>query len=522
MRLWLLALALVALPARSQPAGPPAYWIVVDATVDAPNVTPRALERRALRGTPGTATDRALAPEARTALERLGVEIRVESRWFGAVSAVLSDAQREAVAALPFVREVRPLGRMVSTDAAPTLPLADAARTASPVLIDYGPSATQLGLVHADALIEAGYTGVGVRVGFLDTLFDFTHPALAEILSSGRLRGLRDFIGGTQTSYHGLATTSVTFGNDEGHLIGPAFSADVLAGTTEYAPTETHAEEDAFVAGLEWMEANGADVVNVSLGYTEFDPGEGDYTYADLDGNTAIVTRAVDRAASHGLIVVVSAGNEGASPWRTIGAPADADSAIVVAAVTASGTRASFSSVGPTADGRLKPDVAAQGVSVVVANTSGGYSTSNGTSFSAPMVTGIVAQLLQARPSLTPIQVRDLLRSTASQAAAPDSLLGWGIANAKAAFDALGTFLAAPPETDWRLYPSVARPGAVLTIETQRAMELDVLDLTGRIVARLGAVRGRRAVEVPDLPTGLYLVRPSDGSGDALRLAVVR
>ncbi len=527
MRLRFLSLFLLAaaLPARSQSAETRAtpYWIVVDATVPAEAVTPRALERRALRGTPGTSSDRSIAPEARAALARRGVEVRVESRWLGAVSADLTDAQLQAVAALPVVREIRPLGRMVSTAITPTAPLAEVTdAVASPVFVDYGPSATQLRLVHADALIEAGYTGVGVRVGFLDTLFDFGHPAFGDLVSSGRLLGVQDFVGGSQSSYHGLSTTSVTFGHDEGQLVGPAFSADVLAATTEFAPTETHAEEDAFVAGLEWLEANGADVVNVSLGYTEFDPGEGDYTYADLDGNTALVTRAVDRAASHGLVVVVSAGNEGASSWRYIGAPADADSAIVVAAVTSSGTRSPFSSVGPTADGRLKPDVAAQGSSVIVAQRSGGYAAGDGTSFSAPMVTGVVAQLLQARPSLTPIQVRDLLRSTASQASAPDSLLGWGIVNAQAAFNALPTVVEDGPAADWRLYPSVVRAGARVTVEAMQTTALDVVDLTGRVVARLGTVLGRRIVTVPELPTGLYFVRPADGSAGALRLAVVR
>src|SRR5690606_19617854 len=150
------------------------------------------------------------------------------------------------------------------------------------------------------------YDGTGVRVGFLDTLFDFDHVALAHIEAGGRLLGVMDFTGQSQSNYHGLNTTSVAFGFDEGELVGPAHGAEVLAATTEYAPTETHQEEDFFVAGLEWLEQNGVDVVNVSLGYSTFDPGEGDYTYEDMDGDTTPFTRAVDVAAALGVVVVTS------------------------------------------------------------------------------------------------------------------------------------------------------------------------------------------------------------------------
>ena len=508
-------LALLASPlATAQPAPDATYWIVVDATTDAPPPTDRALARRALRGT-GAPVDRTLTPDAREALEQLGVEIRVESRWLGAVSASLSDRQRDAVVALPFVREVRRMGRMIQADVALAQPM---------LMLDYGPSAGQLALVRADEVIEAGYTGVGVRVGFLDTVFDFTHPAVSDVASDGRLLGTRDFTPGAQSSTHGLSVSSVTLGHDEGSLVGPAFGAEVLAATTEYAPTETHAEEDALVAGLEWLEANGVDVVNISLGYTTFDPGEGDYTPADLDGNTTIVTRAVDRAAARGVIVVTSAGNEGNSSWGFISAPADADSVIVVGAVDSNGTYASFSSFGPTADGRTKPDVVAQGVAVRVAQPNGGYGTSNGTSFSAPMVTGVVAPLLQADPTLTPIQMRTLLRSTASQANNPDNRLGWGIVDAFSALGAIPTAGATgPTATEWRLYPSTVRPGGQIIVESPRVSGLEIFDLTGRRVARLGAGAGRRSVEIPALPGGVYLVRPvSESPLPALRLAVVR
>ncbi|OZC04367.1 S8 family serine peptidase [Rubricoccus marinus] len=520
--------SLVGVSASAQEAA--RYWIVVGETVAAPAPSPEAAARRALRGT-AAPSDRTLAPEARAELLAHGVVPLVESRWLGAVSAALTAEQRAAVAALPFVREVRPVGRFVPAEAdrAPLAePLAFVSMTAplAPwgAMPKAGPSLAQLASVGADRLLDAGYDGTGVTVGFLDTLYDFDHPALTHIGVSGRLAGVEDFTGPRQqSSFHGLAVSSITLGGAEGMLLGPARGARVLAATTEYAPTETHAEEDNFVAGLEWLEAQGVDVVNISLGYSTFDAGEGDFTYADMDGNTTLVTRAADAAASRGVVIVTSAGNEGNSAWQYITAPADADSVITVGATRPGGIRATFSSTGPTADGRIKPDVMAQGTNMVTATRGGAYSTTGqGTSYSAPLVTGVVAQLLQARPSLTPIQVREALRSTASQASAPDNLMGWGVVNGPAAL-AVATALETPPESLWRVGPSPVRAGSPLTVDTPEPLALAVLDVLGRRVAEIPAgARGRQTVLAPDLPSGLYFVWPEGGALPAQRLVIVR
>ncbi|HLT46132.1 MAG TPA: S8 family serine peptidase [Rubricoccaceae bacterium] len=527
---------------HAQPTATAKYWVFFidkgDGAARAPSfvVSERAAARRALRGQAARprGVDVPVSPAYVAALEALGAEVAVESRWLNAVSAVLTPAQIDAVAALPFVRELRPVARLERTTLPSFTPLAPPSPLA-PVAggYDYGPSEAQLALVHADAALEAGYDGDGVVLGYLDTLFDFSHQALVHIPDDGRLLGVEDFTGQEQDNYHGLNTTSVALGFDPGDLIGPAFMAEVLAATTEYAPTETHDEEDFFIAGLEWLEANGVDVVNVSLGYSTFDPGEGDYTYEDLDGDTTPFTQAVDRAAALGVAVVVAAGNEGDGSWRYITAPADADSAIAVAAVRLNGTRASFSGVGPTADGRLKPDVAALGVDVHVASRFGGYTDGNGTSFAAPMVAGVVCQLLEADPTLDPIAIRDLLRATASQASDPDSLLGWGIADAEAAV--LLAVAAEPGVAEarpWRLFPSVARAGGRLVAEVDVArpgpLTLALYDVLGRRVGTLydGPVAAgptRLPLAAPALAPGLYFVR-ADGPDlhAAARLVVVR
>ena len=524
--IYLLALVLALCPAaRAQDAA--RYWIVAGteggATV-AP--TPRAVARRALRGSVHAPAhpDRGVSPAILDALTGMGIAPRHTSRWLGAVSADLTPAQAAAVADLPGVRDVRRTARLAEQDEPAATPLARP--VLSPVFV-YGPSAAQLAAVRADAAIEAGRRGAGVLFGILDTRFDFGHPAMAHIPAAGRLRGVQDFIGGAQTNFHGLACSSIALGLRDGQLVGPAHEAAVLAATTEFAPTETHAEEDAFVAGLEWMEAQGADVVSVSLGYSIFDPGQGDFTYADMDGNTALVTRAADMAVSLGVAVVVAAGNEGNSSWRYITAPADADSVITVGAATSAGTRASFSSVGPTFDGRTKPDVAALGVGVYVAEPGGGQEFGSGTSYAAPMVAGVVAQMLGARPSLTPIQIRDALRATASRAATPTNDLGWGIVDAVRAFMATNTEAPAPgAPSAWRLAPNVARPGRTLTITVAsgvpQAVTVSLVDLLGRRVAEWTVPAGaaQATVRVPELPAGTYFAVVPDAS--ALRLVVVR
>jgi hypothetical protein len=208
-----------------------------------------------------------------------------------------------------------------------------------------------------------------------------------------------------------------------------------MLGKTEYVPTETEIEEDNWVAGIEWMESYGVDVVSSSLGYTTFDDSTGYlYSHGDFNGRTAVTTKAAMMAARKGVVVVNSMGNEGNTAGSII-APADADSIISAGAVNYSGVLASFSSVGPTNDGRIKPDVVAPGVSIYVASTAGAsaYGHSSGTSFSCPLTAGVAALVLSAHPEFTPVQVRGAIRNTASQADRPDNSYGWGVVNARAA-----------------------------------------------------------------------------------------
>jgi serine protease AprX len=236
------------------------------------------------------------------------------------------------------------------------------------------------------------------------------------------------------TGDHGTYTLSALAGFKEGQLIGPAYGASFLLAKTENTDYERHIEEDNWVAGAEWADSLGADIISSSLGYRDFDSSNTSYTWKDMDGNTTIVTIGADVAASRGILVVNSAGNEGSASGNinTLVAPSDGDSVLAVGAVYSSGALVSFSSMGPTADGRIKPDVVARGFGTYCASSwdTSGYAGVSGTSLSCPLVAGASALVLQANPTFSNMDIINALKNTASQAQTPNNEYGWGIINA--------------------------------------------------------------------------------------------
>jgi subtilisin family serine protease len=413
-------------------------------------VSARALARRGLRG----AEDGARAWEERPVddvlVEAIGARVtrvRHVSRWFGAVSVEATADQVRALAALPFVARLDAVRGYRTRPGDETGGARKASRAPSVTqpagaALDYGDSFDQLDQIHVPPVHDLGLHGEGVVIGVFDAGFSRLRH---EVFASTRIVARHDFVNGDHgvgdgsdrgEGSHGTATLSVLGGFRRGELIGPAFAAEFVLAKTEDTESETPIEEDNWAAAAEWAEALGVDLVSTSLGYLTFDAPYTSYTPADMDGRTAIVTRAAEKLAARGVVVVASAGNSGWDPTHnTLGAPADGRHVLAAGAVGSLGERADFSSVGPTADGRIKPDVAARGVLVKAASseTNSGYEYVNGTSFSCPLTAGVVALVLQAHPTYTVGQVRAVIRSTASQASAPDNLLGYGIVNALAA-----------------------------------------------------------------------------------------
>lgn len=469
-------------------------------------------------------------------LAQQGVHVRYASRWLNAVSVEASAADVERVASLSFVRRldrVRAFHEALPKDAA--LPQGTSPRERAAFSLDYGPSLTQNAQINVPALHDQGYTGSGVWVAMLDAGFNnMTHEALIDVDVIARW----DFVnndsvvsdqpGQMGTGNHGTYTLSALAGFEPSRLIGPAYGASFILAKTENTDWERHVEEDDWIAGAEWADSIGADIISSSLGYsTGFTNGEPSYSWTDMDGNTTIVAKGADIAASRGILVVNSAGNGGlvSLPANTLGSPADGDSVLAIGAVDASGVRAGFSSVGPSADGQIKPDVMAMGSNVIAASPFGtnAYSAVGGTSLACPLVAGVAALLLEVHPSSTNIEIMDALRMTASQAGAPNREYGYGIVNALAAANQIlsGVGDRRTPSAI-ALHPAQPNPFNPSTtirydIATASRVNLSIFDVRGALVVTLvdemqpagskSMVWNARDARGNALASGVYLCR---------------
>ncbi len=436
----------------------------------ATGITERALKRRAKVLPPGQLVSPEDLPVSQSYIEQLtsiGIPIINTSRWFNAVTAMLTSDQWARIAKLPFVDHIE-LVRTFVRKKLPlqAMPLKKESSSQTQNLHDYGPSLAQVSQIDVVAVHNLRITGRGILIGMLDSGFrwrvtesEMNMDVIKEYDFIQHDSITANQVGPTpidepDQDQHGTLTLSLVGGYKEGELVSPAFESSFILAKTEYVPTETNIEEDNWVAGIEWEEQNGADVVSSSLGYSIFDSTDANgvpqhsYTPSDMNGRTATTTKAAVIAARLGVVVCSAMGNEGETSWHIMTSPADADSIISVGAVSISGVYASFSSVGPTADGRTKPDVVADGVGDYCNPPPPlSYTTGfQGTSLSTPLVAGAAALILSAHPELTPIQVRDALRNTASNASSPNDSIGWGVIDTYKALLYNGLALSTDPE----------------------------------------------------------------------------
>ena len=474
-------------------------------------VTQRSLDRRAMVRAPGDLVDETdLPPEPSyvAAVAPLVLSIRHASKWFNGVSVMATPEQISSLEALPFVRCIdivyrhgRP-GDRERIEQPVAAPPAGLSRTVGTHALDYGPSLAQVSLENIPAVHDSGNSAQGIIIGVFDNGFRMlAHQAFDSLRS--RIVGTYDFVDHKVSvaplhpghGYHGVNTLSTLAGYYPGRLIGPAYGASFILARTENDSSETPVEEDNWVRAIEWADSLGVQITSTSLGYFSYLPPftSSSWTWQDMDGNTTLITRAADMAVGKGILVVNSAGNErlerGGLP-NTLNAPADGDSVLSVGAVTPQGTLASFSSYGPTADGRIKPEVMAVGTSIYAADggSATGYVVTQGTSFSCPLTAGVAALVLKAHPLATPMQIINALKKTASRTNTPDNDYGWGIVNAAAAIAYLrGDTLPPVPPQSFALgqnYPNPFNPGTRIDIQLPEAasLTLKVYDMLGREV----------------------------------------
>lgn len=370
------------------------------------------------------------------AVNSLGIEIISVSRWFNAVSAYLSPAQKAAVESLPGVKSIKVVARAQKNN---LFRYQQTAENLISVIPDYGASFTQNAMINTPAAHQLGYSGASVLIGMIDTGFNLDHLALRNVHvvdDSDFVQNDKDVSENTEgksTSSHGTYVLSAIAGNASGRLIGTAYGASYLLARTENDDgIGQKAEEDRWVAALEWLESEGADIVSSSISFfDDFQSNSDNYTLSDLDGQTALTTLATNIAFDKGVLVFNSAGNMGDRGAGYLGTPSDGKKMIAVGAVDGDSSVTTFSSKGPTEDGRKKPDMAALGYNVrVVGNDTSHYDNLSGTSLSTPLVAGLAALVLEANPKWSVKQLYDAIKKTSSKASKPNNSIGHGIPNA--------------------------------------------------------------------------------------------
>jgi len=478
-----------------------------------------------------------------------GISVYYTSRWFnGAMLSIPDTTIKGQIKALEFVRRTE-VARPDRSDRSSRTPnntihtniltagfavpesidrrkenhrLSGELKTYWNIYPEYGKARYQIELVNGHYLHKRGFWGHGMIIavfdsGFLnaDTLEAFNH-----LMSNGKILGTKDFVlpGGDvfRTHPHGTSVLSVMGGLLDNLYAGASLGASYWLLRTEDTESEFRIEEFNWLAGAEFADSIGADIISSSLGYTRFDDDSQNYTIHDLDGVTTVVARAANKAASRGILVVSSAGNYGNQNWRRIGSPADAHGALAVGATDSEGDRTSFSSVGYTADGRIKPDVMAQGSAVSSVNARGNIGHAHGTSFAAPMIAGLAACLWQAFPEISNFKLKSAIRQSSSIYLAPDSLYGFGIPNFQKAYDILSNKAVSQYDAKIRLAINPITPDSYLLVNSNYddAVSIEIINSTGQRVFYVKGVavdKGLNKISpfanIGELTSGVYIIR---------------
>jgi serine protease AprX len=453
-------------------------------------------------------------------IEELGVTIVNKSNWLNAVSVVADASQREQIVNLDFVDRVTPVKRLIPThhqSGDHLFPIPEAVSATFSQAFErmslsqnYGPSAAQLQFHRIDKVHELGYDGADVIVGVMDGGFDSSHEVFDHLRISERILAERDFVdGGSNTKQnvvdptyhsHGTSVAAIIAGKKDGTLMGVAPGVSLVLARTEDDKQEAPIEEDNWVAAIEWMQTLGVQIVNSSLGYNIFTSQPmASYTYDDMDGKTSAIAKAATKAASvFNMVVVVSAGNEGNTSWKYITTPADADSIITVGSLTSTGSRINSSSVGPTSDGRIKPDVSARGACVFSAASTSSNSYTNcisGTSFASPHVAGMMALALQARPGMPAIWYVRQAQKASSLYPNPNNLIGYGKIDALDLISGVTTSISLEnpnqlPDDAFitRNFPNPFNPSTTIFYQVPSGWflkDVRIYDVTGRAVSKI-------------------------------------
>jgi serine protease AprX len=449
-------------------------------------------------------------------LKAAGAQIIYPLKW---VNGVLIKEKPKNIAKIKALKSVLGLYKNMPLDSSSDLRLETQAKNLSKesAVLDYGNSLTQISQLGVDKMHAKGFKGKDVKITLLDDGFAQADQVgyLQNVYTEKRLLGTLVTDPGIRSVYvggaHGTNVWSTIAAQSPGKLIGTAFQAQFALAQTEEGNHELLVEEANWMRGAEWADSLGTDIISSSLGYSEFDNSQYNHSYADMNGKTTLVTQAAAFAASKGIVCIISAGNQGNDAWKYITAPADADSILSVGAVDRNGLRVSFSSIGPSSDLRIKPDIAAMGLSTITGLPSGTIGSLNGTSFSAPLIAGLVAGIIQANPQKTAQEIIQGIRKSGTQASKPDQLLGYGIPNFDRANQIVNPVLGneLPVENRFHVYPNPVAAGQKIQVSTGGINQgtLDILNAQGAIVQSLSFQNTEFDFFVAPFVSGKYYFR---------------
>lgn len=399
----------------------------------------KAIERRKRQNLPLDSTDLPLTPAYLNDIRRTGAEIDAVSKWNNTVLVRLQDStQWKQLAALPFVSRSKKVWTEPDSTCLPP-------RNRGKLLSNtyrykeskyYGEGQTQIDMLNGTTLHEAGFKGKDMTIAVIDA--GYFNADKIKALSKARIIGTKDFINPHSDIYaeneHGMKVLSCMAANEPYAFVGTAPDASYWLLRSENSQSESLAEEDYWAAAVEFADSAGVDIINTSVGYYRYDDPSQNFKYKDLDGKTMLISRTAAQASSKGIIICCSAGNTGTESWKKITIPADADHILSIGAVDRSRTVSLFSAVGNTADNRIKPDIMGLGSWCAVCGINGNVTHGSGTSFSSPILCGLIACLWEAFPKYTAEEMMGIVRKCSDNTQTPDNVYGYGIPDFRKAY----------------------------------------------------------------------------------------
>lgn len=474
-------------------------------------LTQRALDRRINQNIALDLTD---VPVEQSYINQVklssGITIMAKSKWLNALHIRGTQSNIIALKSLSFVDKVVFANKTLNTTSKKVV--ANQVSQTNDKLkttIDYayGSSANQIQMLNGQILHQQNKTGSGKVIAVLDAGFPGVNTAqpFKKLIDNHQILGGYDFVNRSDNFYagddHGTMVLSTMGGYKENALVGTAPDASYYLFITEYDPTENPVEESYWVEAAEKADSLGVDIITTSLGYFAFDNPNYSHLYSDMNGATNFISRGAEIAFSKGIIVVASAGNEGNKAEPHIGAPADAVSVITVGAVTVSKTKSSFSSIGPSYDGRIKPDVMAMGSFAVISDTAGNIGTADGTSFSCPIMAGMIACLWQAFPSKTNKEIRQMVLASADRYTSPNNNYGYGIPNFGSTSLGIETFQST--SSLFSVFPNPAQTTVSFLFESNTA-SIAIYSVLGQKIIEKQITSQNPNLSVETLKSGLY------------------